>query len=60
MQQSSQIDEPDHAPLMDDMFFDNGGDIAIDRFIAPRVEVELAFILGQPLQGPGVSRSSTC
>ena len=55
MQQSSQIDEPDHAPLMDDMFFDNGGDIPIDRFIAPRIEVELAFVLGQPLQGPGVS-----
>src|ERR1700704_4216996 len=41
MQLSSQIDEPDYAPLMDDMFFDAGGDIAIDRFIAPRVEVEL-------------------
>jgi len=55
MQQASQITEPDHAPLMDDMFFDNGSEIAIDRFIAPRVEVELAFILGKPLKGPGVS-----
>jgi 2-oxo-hept-3-ene-1,7-dioate hydratase len=55
MQQASQITEPDHAPLMDDMFFDNGSDIAIDRFISPRIEVELAFILGQPLKGPGVS-----
>ena len=55
MQQSSQINEPDCAPLMDDMFFDNGSDIPIDRFIAPRIEVELAFILGKPLRGPGVS-----
>ena len=55
MQQASQITEPDYAPLMDDMFFDAGGDIPIDRFIAPRVEVELAFILGKPLQGPGVT-----
>ncbi len=55
MQQSSQIDEPDYAPLMDDMFFAAGGDIPIDRFISPRVEVELAFILGKPLQGPGVT-----
>src|SRR6478752_2627877 len=39
MQQASQIDEPDFAPLMDDMFFDAGGAIPIDRFIAPRVEV---------------------
>jgi len=55
MQLSSQIDEPDYAPLMDDMFFAGGGDIPMDRFIAPRIEVELAFILGKPLQGPGVT-----
>ena len=55
MQIASQITEPDYAPLMDDMFFAAGGDIPIDRFIAPRVEVELAFILGKPLQGPGVT-----
>ena len=55
MQQASQINEPDHAPLMDDMFFASGGDIPADRFIAPRVEVELAFILGKPLKGPGIT-----
>jgi 2-oxo-hept-3-ene-1,7-dioate hydratase len=55
MQQSSQIDEPDFAPLMDDMFFASGGDIPVSRFIAPRIEVELAFILGKPLKGPGVT-----
>ncbi len=55
MQQASQITEPDYAPLMDDMFFETGSDIAFDRFIAPRVEVELAFILGKPLKGPGVT-----
>jgi len=55
MQQASQITEPDHAPLMDDMFFESGGDIAITRFIAPRVEVELAFVLGKPLKGPGTT-----
>ena len=55
MQLSSQITEPDYAPLMDDMFFDAGGDIPIGRFIAPRVEVELAFILGQALKGPGTT-----
>ena len=55
MQLSSQITEPDYAPLMDDMFFDSGSDIAVSRFIAPRVEVELAFILGKPLSGPNVT-----
>ena len=55
MQLSSQITEPDYAPLMDDMFYAAGGDIPIADFIAPRVEVELAFILGKPLEGPGVT-----
>ncbi|HWK62163.1 MAG TPA: 2-oxo-hepta-3-ene-1,7-dioic acid hydratase, partial [Eoetvoesiella sp.] len=55
MQQSSQIDEPDYAPLLDDMFFEQGSDIPFSRFIAPRVEVELAFVLGKPLKGPGIT-----
>ena len=55
MQLSSQINEPDYAPLMDDMFFETGSDIPSERFIAPRVEVELAFVLGKPLKGPGVT-----
>jgi 2-oxo-hept-3-ene-1,7-dioate hydratase len=55
MQISSQITEPDYAPLMDDMFFETGSEIPVERFIAPRIEVELAFVLGKPLQGPGVT-----
>ena len=55
MQLSSQISEPDFAPLMDDMFFANASELPIDRFIAPRVEVEFAFVLGRPLRGPGVT-----
>ena len=55
MQQASQITEPDYAPLMDDMFFENGADIPVERFIAPRVEVELAFVLNKALRGPGVT-----
>ena len=55
MQQASLINEPDYAPLMDDMFFESGGDIPAARFIAPRIEVELAFVLGRTLAGPGVT-----
>jgi 2-oxo-hept-3-ene-1,7-dioate hydratase len=50
MQQSSQIDEPDYGTLLDDMFF-APGEIQTARFIAPRVEVELAFILKKTLEG---------
>ena len=54
MQQSSQINEPDFGTLLDDMFFEPG-DIPAERFIAPRVEVELAFVLKHTLQGADVS-----
>jgi 2-oxo-hept-3-ene-1,7-dioate hydratase len=53
MQRSSNISEPDYGALLDDMLFADGQDIPISRFIEPRVEVELAFILKHRLQGPG-------
>lgn len=52
MQRSSNISEPDYGALLDDMFFRDGGEIPRDRFIVPRVEVELAFVLKQRLRGP--------
>ena len=53
MQNSSQINEPDYGVLLDDMFFEDGSEIPVGRFIVPRLEVELAFILGKRLSGPG-------
>ncbi len=52
MQQSVGITEPDYGVLYDDMFFADSSVIPLDRFIAPRVEVELAFVLGASLTGP--------
>ncbi|MGJ0623915.1 2-oxo-hept-4-ene-1,7-dioate hydratase [Xenorhabdus bovienii] len=52
MQVSSQIEEPDYGALLDDMFFQDGSDIPCERFIVPRIEVELAFVLAKPLRGP--------
>lgn len=54
MQIASQIDEPDYGTLLDDMFF-APGNIPTERFIAPRVEVELAFILKSRLEGEAVT-----
>lgn len=54
MQMASQISEPDYGTLLDDMLFEPG-DIPSSRFIAPRVEVELAFVLKKKLQGPQIS-----
>jgi 2-oxo-hept-3-ene-1,7-dioate hydratase len=52
MQRSSNVTEPDFGTLLDDMLFPDGQDIPVARFIEPRVEVELAFILKAPLTGP--------
>lgn len=54
MQQSSQIDEPDFGVLMDDMFFEDGVRLRHADFCVPRVELELGFVLGRRLKGPGV------
>jgi 2-oxo-hept-3-ene-1,7-dioate hydratase len=50
MQQAVSITEPDHGVI-----FDDSGVVPFGRFIRPRVEVELAFVLGRPLTGPGVT-----
>ncbi len=54
MQQASRIDEPDYGALLDDMLLEPGP-IERARFVAPRVEVELAFVLARRLEGPGLS-----
>ncbi len=55
MQIASQITEPDYGTLLDDMLLRDGSDVEAARFIVPRFEVELAFILARPLKGPGVT-----
>ena len=57
MQQASNIDEPDYGSLLDDMFFEPGATIPANRFIVPRVEVELAFVLGRALAGPNCAKA---
>ena len=52
MQNSSNINEPDYGALLDDMFVNDGSAVPMERFIMPRLEVELAFILGERLAGP--------
>ena len=55
MQRAVNITEPDYGLLLDDMLFPDGQDVPFDRFIEPRVEVELAFILDRRLEGPNVT-----
>ena len=54
MQRSSQIDEPDYGHLLDTMMIADGARVPHENYCLPRVEIELAFILGQALKGPGI------
>ncbi|MCV0397263.1 MAG: 2-oxo-hepta-3-ene-1,7-dioic acid hydratase [Rhizobiaceae bacterium] len=55
MQYALNIDTPDSGVLFDDMVFEDGATIPADRFIQPRVEAEVAFVMKAPLRGPGVT-----
>ena len=55
MQDMLGVDEPDFGVLTDEMFVEDGDLIALSRLVAPRVEAELAFVLGRDLAGPGVT-----
>jgi 2-oxo-hept-3-ene-1,7-dioate hydratase len=54
MQAASQIDEPDYGHLLDNMVVADGAKIPHANFCAPRVEIELVFVLNKPLKGPGI------
>jgi 2-oxo-hept-3-ene-1,7-dioate hydratase len=56
MQQALNITTPDSGVLLDDMLFADGAVVPAGRFIQPRVEAEIAFIMHAPLAGAGVTR----
>jgi 2-oxopent-4-enoate hydratase len=55
IQQLFGIDSPDFGHLLDDMVLGDGAVIDVGQLISPRVEIEVAFLLGSPLGGPGVT-----
>jgi len=56
MQYALNIDIPDSGILFDDMMFENGGTVPAGRFIQPRIEVEIAFVMKSELGGENVTR----
>lgn len=55
MQYALNINIPDSGVLFDDMAFDDGAAIPADRFIQPRIEAEIAFVMKAPLRGADVT-----
>jgi 2-keto-4-pentenoate hydratase len=54
-QRQMKVDRPLYGWLTDDMQIDAGQVVHCDRYIQPRVEPEIAFLLGRDLEGPGVT-----
>ena len=50
------IDIPDSGVLLSDMWFENGAEVPDGRFIQPRIEAEIAFVMKSPLGGEDVTR----
>jgi 2-oxo-hept-3-ene-1,7-dioate hydratase len=55
MQATMNIDEPDYGYLLDYMFHDDGSELIAASYCDPKIEVELAFVIGERLQGDDVT-----
>ncbi|MEW2355041.1 2-keto-4-pentenoate hydratase [Spirillospora sp. NPDC029432] len=55
MQRQLGVDQPDYGHLLDTMFHADSAPIDTGAFLQPRIEPEIAFVLGRPLAGPGVT-----
>ena len=53
MQEMMGVDEPDYGHLLSDMVYTEDTPIPVHRFLIPRVEVEVGFVLGDDLPGEG-------
>ena len=53
MQMASKMTEPDYGRILDDALYNDGAVIAAANFLKPRLEVELAFVMAEDLEGPG-------
>jgi 2-keto-4-pentenoate hydratase len=56
MQEMMGVDEPDYGHLLSDMDC-SGSPVPASRYCYPRVEVEVAFILGETLPGQGCTEA---
>ncbi|MCW2952384.1 MAG: 2-oxopent-4-enoate hydratase [Conexibacter sp.] len=56
MQEMMGVEEPDGGYLFESMVVQSGASIRASRFIQPRVEAEIAFLLKSGLEGPCTTR----
>jgi len=57
MQQALNITTPDSGILLDNMLFQTSDHVPAGRFIEPRIEAEIAFVMRSDLSGANVTRN---
>jgi 2-keto-4-pentenoate hydratase len=55
MQEYFGVDQPDYGQLFKSMFIEDGSTLDLSELVDPQIEVEPAFVLSKPLQGPGLT-----
>jgi 2-keto-4-pentenoate hydratase len=55
MQRMLGMDSPDYGPVLASTVYPDAAAIPVSAFIAPKVEAEIVFVLGERLRGPGVN-----
>ncbi len=55
MQKLIGVDSPDYGPVLGSTVYANGDAVSLSAFIQPKIEAEIAFVLGDGLRGPGVT-----
>jgi 2-keto-4-pentenoate hydratase len=55
MQKMVGVDSPDYGPVLASTIYRDGDIIPAGRFIAPKIEAEIVFVIGERLEGPGVT-----
>ena len=55
MQKMIGVDSPDYGPVLASTMYRSGDTVPLSRFIQPKLEAEIVFVLGEELRGPGVT-----
>src|SRR5262249_32887627 len=55
MQRMIGVETPDYGPVLASTVYRSDDTVPLERFIQPKVEAEIAFVLGDRLEGPGIT-----
>jgi len=55
MQKLIGVDSPDFGPVLGSTRYGNGDEVPVSRYIAPKMEAEISFVMGERLSGPDVT-----